>query len=153
MITVNYTDNSLSTLIEYLKSRPDWGETMVVITGDHEGLADCRKEAMRNPHSREFVDAGQHTPLIILNSPVAGRYDGQLGQVDIYSTIVDLMGWHDYRWQGMGQSVVAPDFPGVAIGFADDIEGDVSSVDSTRLDHLKRARDVSDKILRFNLSK
>lgn len=153
MITANYTDNSLSTLIEYLKSRPDWGETMVVITGDHEGLADRRKEAMRNPHSREFVDAGQHTPLIILNSPVAGRYDGQLGQVDIYSTIVDLMGWHDYRWQGMGQSVVAPDFPGVAIGFADDIEGDASAVDSTRLDHLKRARDVSDKILRFNLLK
>lgn len=153
MTTANYTDHSLATLIEYLKTRPDWAETMVVIVGDHEGLADRRKEAVRNPHSREFVDAGQHTPLIILNSPVPGRYDGQLGQVDVYSTLIDLMGWSDYCWHGMGQSVLDSDYPGVAIGFADDMCGDPDSVDSLRLDHLRRARDVSDKILKFDLLK
>lgn len=151
MITVNYTDHSLATLIEYLKTRPDYAETMVAIVGDHEGLADRRKEAIRNQHSREFVDAGQHTPLIVLNSPVPGRYDGQLGQVDVYSTLLDLMGWSDYSWHGMGQSVLDPDFPGVAIGFADDMYGDSDGIDSLRLDHLRRARDVSDKILKFNL--
>lgn len=153
MITVNYTDHSLATLIEYLKTRPDYAETMVAIVGDHEGLADRRKEAVRNPHSRQFVDAGQHTPLIVLNSPVPGRYDGQLGQVDVYSTLLDLMGWTDYCWHGMGQSVLDSDFPGVAIGFAGDLCGDSGSVDSLRLDHLRHARDVSDKILKFNLLK
>lgn len=153
MITVNYTDHSLATLIEYLKIRPDWAETLVVITGDHEGLADRRKEAVRNPYSREFVDAGQHTPLIVLNSPVAGRYEGQMGQVDIYTTLLDLMGWNGYVWQGMGQSVLDPDFPGVAIGFADDLQGNADSVDSVKLDHLRRARDVSDKMLKFDLLK
>lgn len=153
MITANYTDHSLATLIDYLKSRPDWAETMVVITGDHEGLADRRKEAVRNPHSREFVDAGQHTPLLILNSPVAGRYDGQAGQVDIYSTLLDLMGWSDYGWHGMGQSIASPGFPGVAVGFADDLQGVTDTLDQARLDHLRRARDVSDKILKFDLLK
>lgn len=151
MITANYTDNSLATLVRYLKERPDWNETMVVITGDHEGLADRRKEAVRNVNSRQFVDAGQHTPLIILNSPVPGRYDGQMGQVDIYSTLLDLMGWTDYAWQGMGQSVVRPGFPGVAFGFADDLQGDPALIDSLKLDHMKQARDVSDRILRFDL--
>lgn len=153
MVTVNYTDHSLATLIDYLKSRPDWAETMVVITGDHEGLADRRKEALRNKASRRFVDAGQHTPLIILNSPVAGRYDAPMGQVDIYSTLLDLMGWRDYRWQGMGQSVVSPGHPGVAVGFADDMQGATDVVDTLRLNHLRRARDISDRILRFDLLK
>lgn len=153
MTTVNYTDHSLATLVEYLKTRDDWAETMVVITGDHEGLAGDRKAALKNPGAARFVDPGQHTPLIILNSPVTGRYDGQMGQVDIYSTLLDLMGLDGFKWRGMGQSVADPRFPGVAIGFADDLQGDASAVDSATLDHMRRARDVSDRILRFDMLK
>lgn len=153
MTTANYTDHSLLTLIEYLKTRDDWAETMVVITGDHEGLAGDRKAAVRNKWAREFVDPGQHTPLIILNSPVGGRYDGQMGQVDIYSTLLDLMGLEGFKWRGMGQSVIDPSFPGVAVGFADDIQGDTAGVDAHLMEHLRQGRDVSDRILRFNMVK
>lgn len=153
MTTANYTDHSLSTLIEYLKTRADWAETMVVITGDHEGLAGGRKTIVKNKQARGLVDPGQHTPLIILNSPVAGRYEGEMGQVDIYTTLLDLMGLDDFKWRGMGLSVIGSSHPGVAVGFADDVQGDTSGVDGAVLDHLKRARDVSDRILRFDLLK
>ena len=151
MTALNYTDNSLATIIEYLKSRSDWEDTMVVITGDHEGLAADRREAVAHPLSSMFVDAAQHTPLIILNAPNPGRYEGEMGEVDIYSTIVDLMGWGDYAWQGMGMSVANPSFPGVAIDVYDQTHGDEAATDSVMLRHLCEARDVSDLILRFDM--
>lgn len=153
IITANYTDSSLSTLIEYLKSRSDWNETMVVITGDHEGLASDRKTALANPETSKFVDAGQHVPLIILNSPQGGRHDGEMGEVDIYSTITDLMGWDDYKWQGMGMSALNPSHSGVAIGSSDEVNGNPEDVDPAVLDHLKKARDISDMILKYDLLK
>ncbi len=151
MITASYTDNSLLTLINYLKSRPDWNETMVVITGDHEGLAGERKMLVKDAHAGALVDPVEHTPFIVLNSPVPGRYDGSVGQVDIYSTILDLMGWDDYEWRGMGQSMFDPSFSGVAIGKAGDIQGDADSIAPAMLRHLRSARQVSDRILRYNL--
>lgn len=153
MATAHYTDASLNILIDYLKSRPDWNETMVVITGDHEGLATDRRTAMNNSTTRTFVDSLQHTPLIILNSPVTGRYDDQLGQVDVYSTILDLMGLSDYRWKGLGVSIFSPEAYKAAISSTGEIIGDVNDMDSVRMRHLKEARKVSDIILKFNLLK
>lgn len=135
MATANYTDNALGDFIEYLKSRPDWEDTMVVITGDHEGLATDRKAAISNPESAKFVDSEQHTPLIILNSPVAGRYEGQLGEVDVYSTLYDLMKFDTYPWKGMGRSIFDPGFSGKAEGNPPD------------------EREISDLILKFDLLK
>ena len=39
MIMANYTDKAIGIIVDYLKSRPDYENTLVVITGDHEGLA------------------------------------------------------------------------------------------------------------------
>lgn len=153
METVNYTDYALSILVDYLKSRSDWDSTMVVITGDHEGLAVNRQIAANNEKTREFVDPLPHTPLIILNSPKGGRYEGEMGQVDIYSTIAGLMDLKDYPWKGLGFSVVSPGFPGIAVGSSDEIEGDTAQISPAIMNHIKKARDISDRIIRFDLLK
>lgn len=151
MVTARYTDSALKTLIDYLRSRSDWEETMVVITGDHEGLASDRKTAISNEISRQFVDPLQHTPLIILNSPIAGEYTAQLGQVDIYSTLVDLIGLSDYDWKGLGFSVFDPVHPGVAVNSAGELIGDRKGDTGEITDHISKAHKVSDLILKFNL--
>lgn len=153
MVTAHYTDASLSTLVDYLKSRTDWEETMVVITGDHEGLASDRRLAMENKETKTFVDSLRHTPLIILNSPIPGRYEKQLGQVDVYSTLLDLMGFDSYEWKGLGYSIFSPEAPTVAIGSSGEIVGDTTALDQSKLRHLKKARTISDIILKFNLLK
>lgn len=153
MVTAHYTDESLKTFIEYLKSRDDWSETMVVITGDHEGLALDRKAAIENPITKGLVDPGQHTPLIILNSPIGGRYEKELGQVDLYSTLLDLMDKKDYSWRGLGRSIFDPAFPGVAIGSGGEIYGDTINISSRELSHIKKARNISDLIIKFDLLK
>ncbi|MCH5227062.1 MAG: LTA synthase family protein [Muribaculaceae bacterium] len=151
LVTAHYTDASIQILIDYLKQRDDWAETMVVITGDHEGLATDRREALANEFSREFVDPLQHTPLIVMNSPVPGYYGGQLGQADVYSTVLDLLNAYDYPWKGMGISVFHPLAPGVAVGSAGDVVGDASQVSPELLEHMQKARKVSDLILKFDL--
>lgn len=149
--TAHYTDQSIRILIDYLKSREDWNKTMVVITGDHEGLSSERKTALGNPISKQFVDPNQHTPLIILNSPIPGKYDKPLGQVDIYTTILDLMHWDSYRWKGMGVSVFDPEFPGFAIGSNGNLVGEIDGINDGILQHLLNAKTISDLIIKFDL--
>ncbi len=113
MITANYTDGALKTLIDYLRSRPDWDRTMVVITGDHEGLAADRRKLHKAAPS--LVDPGSHTPLIILNAPVHGTHSQEIGQIDVYTTLLDLMGLHSYPWTGLGFSALGGPLGGTAL--------------------------------------
>lgn len=153
MTTANYTDSALKILIDYLKSREDWDQTMVVITGDHEGLATDRKEAIANRESSGFVDHSQHTPLIILNSPIGGRYEAEMGQADIYSTILDLMKMKDYPWSGLGISAFSPEAPGFAFGSVLNLDGDTVGKPHDMIKHIRDARHISDLILKFDLLK
>lgn len=151
MIAANYTDYAIGLLTDYLKTRPDWKETMIVITGDHEGLGQLRDKAVKDPNSARIVDPKQHTPLIIVNSPIHGQYGKEMGQVDIYSTLLDLMGWYDYPWKGMGQSVFDPSFPGAAYSPKLGIITDDKNVKPEILNHLKEAPKVSGAIIGFDM--
>ena len=44
MTTARYTDKAIGKFVEYLKTLPQYDETLIVITGDHEGLATYREE-------------------------------------------------------------------------------------------------------------
>lgn len=148
----HYTDRALSTLVDYIRSRDDYANTLVVITGDHEGLAGERKELLRNPRAAEIVSPGQFTPLIILNSPIPGRYDNVLGQVDIYSTLLNLMGLDGYYWKGMGNSVFSPHKQPFAISsMTYETVGDTTGISPAILDLTRQARTVSDAMIAFDL--
>lgn len=145
----HYTDESLKELIEYLKSRPDYDETLIVITGDHEGLASNRSELRRNKELAGIIDPGRHTPLIVLNSPVPGRYEKTMGQIDVYPTILQLMGLTDYEWKGMGQSVLDPSKPAIASSMGV-TEGDSIGVPSEIMENILSSGTISDMIIRYD---
>lgn len=154
MTMANYTDRALGEFVSALMQRPDFKETVVVITGDHEGLADRRAELRENPVGRNLVDEQQLTPLIILNLPslIAGHYDSVIGQIDIYPTLLDIMGLDDFRWRGMGESLFRPGRTNAAIvTMTGVVEGDTSTVSADAMRHLRDARRVSDLIIRHNL--
>lgn len=132
--TAHYTDEALGLLVDYLSSRPDWKNTMVVITGDHEGLATWRDEVIKNPIGSKYVSSNRYVPLLILNSPIPGDSDKEIGQVDIYTTLLHLMGLGNYSWYGVGKSA---------------LDSRVDTAANTNLN----AQIVSDRILRYNLLK
>lgn len=147
MTTAHYTDKAIGDFVAYLKTLPQYKETIVVIVGDHEGLAPYRQELVGNPACRGLVSDKQLTPFIVLNSPVGMRYDKFMGQIDIYPTLLNLMQLDAYRWHGLGQSILDPRKQGVAVGSVMNVEGTGSDKEVERL---KEAHTVSDYMLRYD---
>ena len=147
MTTAHYTDKAIGDFVAYLKRLPQYKETIVVIVGDHEGLASYRQELVGNPACRGLVSDKQLTPFIVLNSPVGMRYDKFMGQIDIYPTLLNLMQLDAYRWHGLGQSILDPRKQGVAVGSVMNVEGTGSDKEVERL---KEAHTVSDYMLRYD---
>lgn len=150
LTAANYTDRCIGLFIDYLKSRPDWDKTTVIITGDHEGLAQYRKGLTADGRF-PYVESDQFCPLIILNAPIGGKNTKIISQADTYSAMLDLMGLDSYPWRGMGLSPFSTAHPGFAVGSRRDISGEVTPADSAIVRHLTDAYDVSDKIIRHNL--
>lgn len=147
MTTAHYTDKAIGDFVAYLKTLPQYKETIVVIVGDYEGLASYRQELVGNPACRGLVSDKQLTPFIVLNSPVGMRYDKFMGQIDIYPTLLNLMQLDAYRWHGLGQSILDPRKQGVAVGSVMNVEGTGSDKEVERL---KEAHSVSDYMLRYD---
>lgn len=152
MTVAHYTDQSLGRFLDYLRSRSDWDRTMVVIVGDHEGLASWRQELRSGTVGASLVSDGSFVPLVIMNAPHPGRHEAVMGQVDVYSTVLDQMGLA-YAWPGMGFSALSPEAPAFAIDYHGLIVGDRAGAPAQLVKHIEQAPGVSDITVRFNLLK
>lgn len=148
MITARYTDKAIGKFVEYLKTLPQYKETLIVITGDHEGLASYRAELCESPGGKGIVSDKQFTPFIVVNSPVGMRYDEVMGQIDMYPTLLNLLQLDDYYWTGLGESILNPNKKGFAVGSQMNVEGEGYSPEELEL--AKKAYDISDQIIHFN---
>ncbi|MCI1648799.1 MAG: LTA synthase family protein [Bacteroides sp.] len=150
MILANYTDRAIGKFIEFLRSRPEYAQTLIVITGDHEGLASDRAPICATKAGKEIVSDKPFTPFIVINSPVGLKYNEVMGQIDMYPTILNLMRLDDYCWKGIGQSILDPDKIPFSVGSQMNVEGDMDKVPAQELERAKRAYAVSDLMIRFD---
>lgn len=151
IITANYTDFALGKLLAYLKTRPDYSETMVVIVGDHEGLASDRAAICASKEGKGMVSEKQFVPFIVINSPKAMHTTLPIGQIDIYPTLLNLLQLDDYPWKGVGQSLFSKKRIDAAVGSSFDIEVGQKNITKTQINHLKKAYDISDLILSYDV--
>lgn len=172
---INYTDNALGEFIDYILSRPDASETMIAIAGDHEALASWR-DAIRSatPEAASLVEADSFIPLIVLNSPRAGVREDVMGQVDVYPTLLQLMGalpasadegdasassadrptaaaTPAERFPGLGFPAFSPLSPRFATDITGRLAGDTASVSPALLRQVLDAPAVSSSIIRADL--
>ena len=126
---------------------PDYKNMMIVITGDHEGLAADRADILKAETARGIVSPKQFTPFIIVNAPIGLHYDKVMGQIDMYPTVLNLMHLDHYAWKGMGQSILDPNKYPVAVGSNMNVEGRAPKKEINRL---KEAFYVSDLMIRYN---
>ena len=150
MTMANYTDHGLGLLLRYLKSRPDYKDMMIVLIGDHEGLAADRKPICASPAAKGIVSDKQFTPFIVVNTPVGGIYNKVMGQIDQYPTILNMMHLDRYEWKGMGQSILDPKKYPAAVG-SDNMNVETSaSVPSQEIERLTKAHRISDLLIRYD---
>lgn len=143
----NYTDYAIGKFVEFLRSHKKFDSTMIVITGDHEGFGTSRNDLYADPMGKDIISPERFTPFIVLNSPVSLRYEKVMGQVDMYPTLLDLIGADDYPWRGLGRSILSPDKKGFAISSQMEIIGDTTGVSPAELQHAKDAWKVSDLMI------
>ena len=153
IIMTHYVDSQLKTVIDYIKSRSDFEDTMIVILGDHEGLAMDRKDFLKKSEfARKHVGEGRYTPMIVINSPVTGKYEEVMGQIDVFPTLLDFLGVTSDEWRGIGVSVLDSSRPTVAFSASpQEMDGDASNCSADDLKHLKEAQTVSEMIIMHDL--
>lgn len=134
MTVTNYFDTQLGNFLNELKRRNLYDSSLIVIASDHASSA----EGMPTQAHGDIVFAA-------VNAGITKRINHPTGQVDVFPTILDLMGVADKGYRGMGLSMLNPKLDG-AIDSNNKIIGD--SVSADLRDMLLMTREVSDDMLR-----
>jgi len=142
---INYFDFSFGQFIDSLKANNLFDNSIIIITGDHEGfLSGQGKEiALADTRIGKLITTGYFVPLLIINSEMEGRHDKIMGQINIYPTIIDLLGI-ETPWHGLGKSCFCQDF--VSCVYRQDYE----MIGDTAIEEEKKAWYISDLIITKN---
>lgn len=103
LIVTQYVDHCIGTFIDSLKQCGLYEKSIVVITGDHDFVTYNLYEGRRTCQLSD-----RYVPWIVLNAPLKTDCTKVLGQMDIYPSLLDMMGVEDYYFRGLGESVFRP---------------------------------------------
>lgn len=96
---VNAFDKSCGDFIEYLKQKGIYDNSVIVIVADHEERYPALSKAFNE----------KRIPMLILNSQLGEKkdYSGKFRQIDIFPTILDVMGIPSANYfRGVGKSML-----------------------------------------------
>lgn len=100
---VNVTDSCLGSLIDDIRQQGLAGNTILAIVSDHTQVYYNR---IVGRSDYEFVPDDWGIPMIIAGCDTTLRHDAVIGQVDVYPTLLDVMGANVYPWKGLGHSIL-----------------------------------------------
>lgn len=94
-------DRELGLFLLRLRNQGLYDNSLIVVVSDHTDPIDDA------PDGRRSIDPdGRDCLLLVLNSGHGRQIDTPFGQIDVYPTLLDLMGANDYQWKGMGNSLM-----------------------------------------------
>lgn len=100
----HFCDNAIGKFIQELKETGIYEKSLIAIISDHNEIdknqIENRKETL--PEDKEIA-------MIILNGSQKLNYTSKMEQIDIYPTLLDLMGANNYPWKGLGHSIFRND--------------------------------------------
>lgn len=100
----HFCDNAIGKFIQELKETGIDEKSLIAIISDHNEIdknqIENRKETL--PEDKEIA-------MIILNGSQKLNYTSKMEQIDIYPTLLDLMGANNYPWKGLGHSIFRKD--------------------------------------------
>lgn len=139
---VAFFDRQLGAFVERLKRDGTYDNTVLVIASDHSDFVDSSPEGRPSISKR-----GIETLFVIVNSGLPGqRIDGPVGQVDLYPTLLDIMGANAYWWKGLGFSLLRHDVCS-ATPSAGESDGNIKS---PLFNHQQEAWEVSATLIKSN---
>lgn len=130
-------DEEFSKFYEFLQESGLFDNTVIVVVSDH------------TPHGAIMPDCKSNTiPLLILNSGITYKKTVVAGQIDVYPTIIDAMGYYDdCEWRGFGHSLFRSQKGIVGYTQIGGWYGVGQEKDSVEIARIKMGHYLSEKIL------
>lgn len=145
LIAMQYADYCIGEFIRNLVAEGLYENSVVVITGDHEQMPFNQYEERENLDVEDYF-----VPFIVLNSPLSSKHTGKvIGQMDIYPSLLNLMGCCDYYFTGLGESVFGSKVSNCAM-FRSDLGTSGENVTDSVKRHRKDCWKASDILLRMD---
>lgn len=107
----NALDDGLNLFIDKLLSDESLQQYTIVITGDHRILHKEKRDQMMRygkKHDMDYNAKDDCLPLIIYSPKIEGNkhITAESYQMDIYPTVLHLLGAEDYMWKGLGVNLL-----------------------------------------------
>lgn len=109
--TLNYVDSCVGAVVEYVMHSEKLADnTTIVISGDHTIFRNTIEEfdAYASVNGIDMQTTKTFTPLIVYSPTIKQNISvPEVGyQMDIYPTIMPLIGCEDYYWKGLGVNLL-----------------------------------------------
>lgn len=135
----HYFDQQLGMFLEQLKKAGLYNNSVIVIASDHCEPVDD------DPNGRPSLSRdGNDCAMLIINPRKGKLVKGPVGQIDVYPTVLDVMGLNAYSWKGLGHSLLRTYVHSAAVSIDENIGT------SPLLPQQQQAWKVSDILIRAN---
>lgn len=147
LIAVELFDQRLARFLDKLKEHGLYDNSIIVIVGDHEQLTFNHYEGRAMYQVSDCL-----VPFIVLNSPLPTRHSQKVfGQIDIYPTLLHLMGCSDYKFRGLGENIFGEKVSDMAVyRTTETLYGDEAQPNDSILNYRKDIWRISDIVLRMD---
>jgi phosphoglycerol transferase MdoB-like AlkP superfamily enzyme len=139
---IHYVDKSIGEFVAELRKNGLLEKSILIITGDHD--ATKYQAAQWKQYAGQWKAQTALTPFIVVNGIERKIYTPIMGQIDIYPTLIDMLGLKNYAWHGLGLSILSPDKVPYAVNAHLHEFGSVRSVSAKAVRQIKSAWKVSD---------
>lgn len=111
LICLNYTDAQIGKFLDKIYSNENYDNTDIVVTGDHNVFKPAMlAEFYKWPGAKDIGIQKETTfcPFFIYSHSINNnsRYDDTVYQMDLFPTIMNLIGCSDYYWKGFGVNLL-----------------------------------------------
>jgi len=108
---INYSDSIIGAFVERVINDSELSNSTIVITSDHTVFKPSMVMELNdffNVHQLSVTPEGNYCPLIIYSPKISKntRIDAECYQMDIFPTILSLLGCDKYYWQGVGVNIL-----------------------------------------------
>lgn len=139
---IHYVDQCIGRFVDGLRSNGLLSKSVLIITGDH----DCtkRQQAQWRVYAKRWNVETALTPFIVVNGNRQQTYAPVMGQIDIYPSLISILGLQNYQWHGLGTSIFTPEKTPFAVNARMHEFGVAQSAAPDIREHIKSAWNISD---------
>lgn len=100
---VNITDSCIGAFIDELRVQGLMQNTVLAIVSDHTQIY---RNRVMGRSDYEWTDDDWGIPMIVAGCDTTLRYEPVIGQIDVFPTLLDVMGANASPWKGFGHSIL-----------------------------------------------